>query len=300
MSKTTSFISYCFLFAIIVLGISCQDHSPLDRIFNIDQYNKDVSLKLYNSKEIDQYDWFILNYTIKRQKAVFGYDVAGKTYREILEMGREFKENGLPVPTTFNYNGNQDIISQQVKNIETSTRRKKGNSKTLKKVLNFSCRYTNTSDRAVGLENSTFQLFGPFKDHVVSLGYEVNCLIKAGETITINYIVDAKELINSLRFKENYYVKSMGLEDFFLSVDIQPSGNSVNKNARQFDTCKFGSARIDPFKIFDYYNDIDYRKSAIRGADGKIVEFHLGDAHYEINDAQEVTNMDRIGKGKLE
>lgn len=283
----------------IFIASACEQGSILDSKFNIDVYNKMVSLKLYNSKEIDHHDCFLLNYTIKRQKPLYGYEVKGKTYREILEMAREFQANGIPVKTTFNYNGKTPKLTQMIRDVEPSTAYKKGSKKKLKKTLNFSCKYTNTSNSEIALQTSTFQVYGPFNDHVCSLGYESNCLMRPKESITINYIVDVKELVNNLRFQEVYYVNSMGLDDFINSVDIVPSGNSITTKAYGYDKCKFGGSRIPPFKIWDYFNDVDVQKIARKNEQGQVVELLLGDAHYIINDQQEIQNMKRIGKGAV-
>ena len=278
---------------------ACSKTEILDMNFNLDSYNKIVSTKLFNSDEIDQYDWFLLNYTIKRQKAAYGYAIEGKTYREILEIGRELQETGLPVQTTFNFNGQNDAITQIIKDIESSMTYKKGHSKVYKKTLTFRCRYTNTSDRQIALQTSTFQVFGPFKDHITSLGYEVNCLMKPQESITINYIVDAKEIINNLRWEENYYVKTMGADDFLNSIDIRPSGNTSITKTHGYEKCKHGNTNIAPFKIWDYFKDVDTKKCMRINENGRVVELLLGDAHYIINDAQEIQNMKRIGQGAV-
>ena len=71
-------------------------------------------------------------------------------------------------------------------------------------------------------------------------------------------------------------------------------------NAYGYTKCKHGGTSIAPFKIWDYYKDVDAKKCIEKDANGQVVSLNFGDAHYVINDKQEVQNMDRIGQGAVE
>lgn len=94
------------LFAILS---SCQFKTALDDTFNLSTYQRDY-VKLQGLEDITLDDLHLLNYAIVRQRDYYNYQIEGKTYGEILEMARSFRENGLPVKEQYNRNGAQDIL----------------------------------------------------------------------------------------------------------------------------------------------------------------------------------------------
>ena len=149
------FLALCFT--------ACGPEALLDRPFNPEKYKVDLT-RLLKDTSISNADALLINYAVIRNRPYYNYSIQGKTYGEILHMAKGFKEKGLPIEEIFEpVAEKQELLSLKVFNEGSGLVRKKGSKSRLKKMLNFSCEYTNTSDQDVVLSNSTFQIRGPLK-----------------------------------------------------------------------------------------------------------------------------------------
>ncbi len=159
----------------------------------------------------------------------------------------------------------------------------------MKKILKFNASFTNTSKEDVVLLSSTFIVNGPFKKHLTSAGYEINCIIKAGDTQTINCLLDASNIKDNLLHNSHYDPKSLMLDDLLSRVELQLGGISIEKNIKHFESCVMGnSARRKPFQLYDYSKDFNADQLA-----SKTNSIDMGNKHYIVKESDEPIEMFR-------
>lgn len=278
-----------FLCTLIAL-YACNSGGMLDQPFDPQTYDEDL-LFMLEKDQASQEEVFLMVYAIIRQREYFNYEIAGKTYREILEMARTYRRDGLPVETVFDWNGAQEYIETQVENEGAAFVRKSANSSRLEKKFKFAAEYTNTSDKDVILLSSTFLLSGPFQDHLTSLAYQVNCLLKAGQSKRINYIAEATNIRDNMLHGGNFDMRLLSVDSLLNNLDIAVGGVSVSKDVRFFDDCRFGGARVDPVRHYDYRKDFDPQTQVERDASGKAIAVRLGETHYRVSESDDVLRM---------
>lgn len=242
---------YLFLLFFAAFLGSC-DHSVLDKPFYADYYEGDFP-QLVQEKKLTHDDVFLINYTITRQRDYFGYDLETKPYGEILKMAQEFKEKGMGVEQVFDKVETQEFLKAKTTEPDIAYIEKEGNSKRKVKYVKFSCLYENISDKDVALNYTTFIVNGPFKQHIATVGYETNCKIPAKSKQMIHYIVNGKDIRNSLRFGRANKVKRMMMDDVMVNVDFKIGGIIVDdKDASLYDGCFMSGSVIEPFKVSNY------------------------------------------------
>ncbi len=274
------------LFTIILLFIACET-SRLDKPFDIKRYDYDTQ-KLLGEKAVDKGEFFLINYAIQRQRDYFNYEVEGKNFGEILAMAKQFKTEGLPVTQFFNPNGDTETLTAKVAFEGVGTVRKTANSKTLLKTLNFNCSFENNTDKDLVLENSTFQFFGPLQDYLTSASYELNCLIKAKESISVNFFLDAKHLKDNALFGCKYDLKTVWIDYLINGTQVLLAGNSLKYRTATYEPCLHAGARIKPDRVLDFANDFKGTGWQEKDGSGKVAKLNFGDAHILLEEKDEI------------
>ncbi len=274
MHNATLFTIIVFLIA----GLTACETSRLDKPFDIKRYDYDTK-KLLGEKAVDKGEFFLINYAIQRQRDYFNYEVEGKNFGEILAMAEQFKAEGLPVTQFFNPNGDTQTLMATVEFDGVGTVRKKANSKILLKTLNFNCSYENNSDKNLVLENSTFQFFGPLQDYLTSASYELNCLIKAKESISVNFFLDAKHLKDNALFGCKYDLKTVWIDSLIENTEVLLAGSSLEYQTATYEPCLHGGNRIKPINIHGYEEKFKGTDWQEKDNTGKITKLNFGDAH---------------------
>ncbi len=241
-------MKYAFFLSLISMFVfsACGPGPVLERPFVEDRYKIDLT-KMLKDPSVNNQDALLINYAIIRQRDFTGYTVDKKAYGEILEMAKGFGTNGYPVEQVFEKNGEQDIFTAKIDIEGSSLIQKKSNSKRRYKVLIFSSTFKNTTDQDEVLLSSTFAVEGPMQDHVMSVAYELNCLVKAGEELEVKFLLDADDIRKNLFFGKSFPSTYLGMEDLILMFNLKLAGISTQSDTEFFRECYHNGARIEPF-----------------------------------------------------
>lgn len=230
-----------FILTTILLLASCSS-SILDREYHENTY-KGTFRGLFGDSNVSKADAVLINYAILRQ----GKELEGKTFGKIKEAAEYYKVNGLPEPVGFNTNSPSTKVKAVAENEGMGLIKRAENKKRMVKKLKFSCTYTNPTDKAVAIENTTFVLRGPIQDHIATVAYEVNCQVAAGGELTVFFVADSKNIRNNIMHNIYTAQDNIMFDEWADQITIQPSGIGVTKNARNFSNCKNDGARREPF-----------------------------------------------------
>ncbi len=272
------------VFSTLIL-FSC-NNSPLGKKFDASRYDIDSRI-IQEKKDIPGFDKFLLNYAILRHRDHFNYEIEGKTFEEILTLARELMDKGMDIEEVFNKNGEEDHLKMETQIEGTGVVRKTPDSKKMIKVMKFSCKFTNVSDTDIALLSSTFQLEGPFKKFITAAGYDINCLIRAGESLKADFILDARNIQQNLEFNQKVETPYLYLDEIIANSTIIPSGNTVITDLEFYEKCDFKGERLSPFKVYDFYKDFDPATQIIKDENGKAIRIDYGDAHFQIEDNEQ-------------
>lgn len=254
---------------------SCQ--SPTDRTYIPGRFMEDYKSFVANEAMTD-HEMFLVTYTILRATKYNGYSVEGKTYEEILKMGKNFESNGLDINYEFTSDGKEEVFSCKLRNDGLSQVRI-GESSRLKKVLNFNCEFENTSKKEVFLNTANFQVFGPFKDHLTSVMYKVNVLFKAGEKKSINFYADGKNINYNAKHLADDRISLTRIDDIMLLSEIRFSGSTTSDKAPIYvEERDFNKGRFPPEKSFTYHKELKDDSWIKTDQNGKVTKLYLGPA----------------------
>jgi hypothetical protein len=273
------------LFLLTTFLLSC-NNSGLNKEFIADRFEID-SRTIQSKKNISSYDKFLLNYGILRHRDYYNYDIDGKTFEEILEISKDLLENGITTEEVFNKNGKENYLKQIPKIEGSGVVRMVPGSKKMVKAMTFNCKYINTSDTDIVIQNSTFQLIGPFHKFITAAGYDINCLIKAGDTLHVEFVLDARNIQGNLQFNKKVETPYLFLDEIILNSELVPSGNTVITDLEFYEECNFGGERLAPFRLYDFYKDFDESKQVIKDENGVAVKIDFGDAHFIVEENNE-------------
>ncbi len=277
-------------FLILFLFFSCEPSSILDRPFKYETYEKTDYVNLVKSKELSNSELLLLNYTVFRQRDYFNYSIEGKTFREILALANDFKTNGFPANIKLEDNGAHDQIQQTISMEGVSQVRKPGSKKRRLKTLNFSCKYENPGDKDIVLLNSSFIINGLLKDHITTVNYDINCIIQAGTSTTVNFIVFGSTIRQNLKYEGNPFLQRTLIDDLIPELQAIPSGMTFKNEGKYFKDCFFNAARVQPVVTMDYADALKGKEWKTLGADGKTFELDLGYMHTPADSNQIILN----------
>ncbi len=268
------------LFASLMLIMACSS-STLDTIFDPSLY-KGYYLKMLKEKEIPTQDIFLLNYAILRQRDYYNYEVEGKTFGEILAQAKVFQEEGLPIKEEFEESETSDVISVTTSNdgfgllqIDKSSYQKK--------MFRFNAKIKNNTAEAIAMEHATFLFHGPFKDHLSTAAFEINCFLPANGIVELGFMMDARSIYSNLVFDANYEVERVDIDNVLYNLNISLGGIELNTNAERainYDLCKKTATRRAPYQVFSYEDDLA-EDWIVNGEDGKVSLLKLGKAHLD-------------------
>lgn len=262
--------------------LSCNS-SGLNKDFKADRYEIDSRI-IQDQKNISNYDKFLLNYGILRHRDYYNYEIEGKTFEEILSTSKQLAQTGISLEEVFNKNGEEDYLKAETKIEGTGVVRKSANSKKMVKAMKFSCKYTNTSDTDIALLSSTFQMLGPFKKFITAAGYDVNCLIKAGGTLNVEFILEARNIQSNLQFGKKVETPYLYLDQIIANSQMILAGNTVITDLEFYEECIFEGKSVSPFKVFDFSTDFNPSDQIIKDANGVAIKINYGDAHFEVEE----------------
>lgn len=278
--------------SLAILAASCSLFtSTLDKPFNKQTYRLYLE-RMLNKEEITQEEMFLINYAVVRQRDYYNYQIEGKTYREILAMARDFQQNGLPVKSSFTWNGQRDFLKATALEAEGAGYiREKEKSSILYKVLDFYATLQNTTSEDIALLNVTFLIFGPFKDHLATVGYEINCLLPAGLDQRFNFVADGLNIRNNALFNGDPELSNLIVDQLFSYVEVRIGGYTLTTRTRHFKQCILNQARFEPKESLDYAEAFTSTSWIERGPDGNAVELHLGNAHFEDETTKDLVTL---------
>ena len=273
----------------LVFLISCNS-SGLNKEFVADRYEVDSRI-IQDKKNVTAFDKFLLNYGILRHRDYYNYEIEGKTFEEILEQSKELMDKGISTEEVFNQNGEVDFLKLDAQIEGSGVVRKAPKSKKFVKAMKFTCNYGNTSEKDIVVINTTFQLKGPFKKFITAASYDINCLIKAGGTLKVDFILEARNIQQNLQFDKKVETPYLYLDEIMANSEIIPSGNTVIYDLEFYEECYFDGQRLTPFKVYEFYKDFDADKQIIRDENGKAIKIEFGDAHFEIEENDEPVDI---------
>ena len=278
------------LLATLIGLFSCDSFTILDKKFEYKFYEKLDYAKLVKSELVSDEDLFLINYTIVRQRDYFNYTVEGKTYGEILELGKSLKENGMPVEVKMEDNGIQNELRQIVVR-EGVGHVRVPNSKKVIKTLNFKCEFENPTDKDIVLLSSSFIVEGPFGDYLSTVNFEVNCILQAGTKVFVPCAIPGKTIQQNILFEGNPLIQRLGIDNIINELQVKASGISYQDEGRYFRDCFFNAARIEPQNIINYKEDLKDKNWKISNSDGTY-SLDFGKMHIP-NERDEVIEMRR-------
>ncbi len=274
-----------FIFSTILM--SCEK-SVLDKPFNPILYKAEFA-QFFSDKNITNQDAFLINYAIIRQRDYLGYEIEGKTYREILQQAKGFYQTGLPVKETYDEVEAQEALEVKISDIKSTFLEKSQTSTAKIKNLKFKVTYTNVSDQDVALNIATFIINGPFKQHLMTAGYETNCKIVAGETMVVNYVVNSKKIRDNLFYGKTNTITRLMIDDIIDNMEIKLGGLKLDKNTKYYDECFIEDLVVEPFQLSNYkemYPDKNFNAKMVNG----VQTVHRGPRLFKKEDTDEPIN----------
>ncbi len=278
-----------FFISIILTLISCSGDTYLDKPFSPKQYEY-ASNKLVQDKLITPGELCWINYTILRQRDYYNYEVEGKSYRELLELSKKFRKEGMPVNEAYTENGDPSDLTYEINFEGIGAMKTNAKSSRVQKSLNFECTFKNNSKKDIAIQNTTFHFNGPFKKLLTAATYEVNCLVKANKQLNIKYFVSAKDIHNNLLFDKNYNIKKIWIDSILYNTDIRLAGNSIDPSLREYHECNHGGNRIQHKEVLRFTRDLKDKDWKKQNADGSY-ELNYGPAHFVLNESDEPVEM---------
>lgn len=264
-----------FIILLVASLWSCQ--SPLDRNYIPGRYEVDYK-NLVGAEVVTDHEMFLINYAILRATPYNDYSVEGKTFAEILQIGKDKEANGLNINYEFQADGKEEPFDCTLRNDGLGQVRI-GESSRLKKALNFNCVFENKSNKEIFLENSTFQFYGPFKDHLSSAMYKIDVLFKPGEKKSINFYADAKNISNNIKHLADERMTITRIDDILLLSEIKFTGSTfASKTPSLVAVRDFDKGRFPPTKSYSYYKELKDNTWIKRDSKGKVTKLSLGSA----------------------
>lgn len=266
-------------FTTVFLFTACSS-STLDEPFE-ERFHEGYYKKMAAEKELAPLDLFLLNYSIVQQRDYYNYEVEGKTYREILEQAKSFNANGLPVKVGYDKSRTVENLAIKVRNDGFGTMRPNPKTSRLVKVFRFNATYVNEGETDLALLNTSFIITGPFGEYISTAGYEVNCLLPAGERVEIPFLMEARTIRNNVLYDINYEIDRVDLDNLIYNLDVVASGYTATEETAYFDACiQQSSARRTPFEVIDFEN-LNINEMLETNAQGEFTGFMIKDTYLE-------------------
>ena len=261
------------LFVLTFCVVLCSCNSVLDSTYLPDFYEDNLQ-QMGIDKVASNQDMFYINHVIARERSYLDYSVKGKSYAEILAMGKDMARNGMKVKSEFPKVEMPSNLNVVIKNEGSGYHENK-------KVLKFSANFQNTGSKDLALLDATFLVFGPFQDHIATTAYEINTKIKKGKQQKLFFLVDAKTMRENILFGRDFGLGRLFMDDIIVEADIQLGGASVTtKNLNNFNRLKAKEEYMVADKEFSYPRELTKGEWYEKDANGKATVLKPGLRHY--------------------
>lgn len=146
------------------------------------------------------------------------------------------------------------------------------------------------------IASATFLLKGPFKDHLTTVGYELNCIVNKGQKIDILFFADASNITRNLLYNRPFKAPIIGIDEILNDMEIEVGGATVEGQTRHFRDCMHYSARIEPHTALVYQQAFEGKDWQMKDANGYITALNLGDTHFVIKYSDEPVDVNEFLK----
>jgi len=261
---------------IIFLGIVfllCSCHSAIDRPFIAERYEEDLS-QLGLEQLVSGQEMFLINHTVLRERSYLDYELKGKTFADILAIGKDMAANGMKVKSEFPPVDLPTNLSVKISNEGAGYYEQK-------KVLKFSAIFQNTGDKDLALRDASFLVYGPFQDHITTAAFQINTKIRRGESQTLFFLVDAKNMRENMLYGRSFSMGKLFLDDVITQADIQLGGATVTTdNINNYNSLDIKSEYLPADKEFSYPRELTKGEWYEKDANGKAIVLKPGLRHY--------------------
>ncbi len=244
-------------FTIILLSLTtCQ--SPLERNYFPGRLEADTK-NILLAEAASDHEMFLINYAIVRHRDYSPYEVKDQSFSSILSNAKKFEQEGLNIIYEFETTKQEEELKMKIKN-EGIGHKRVGSTSVLRKGLKFSCEFENTTGKDIFLDNSTFQIYGPFKDHLTSLNYKFNHYIKKGEKKKLNLFADGQNIQNNVKFGMAANVGNTRIDEIMMLSEIRCVHNNFYAKPYRNVNLDPEEGRFQASKSFSYDNDLKGKK----------------------------------------
>jgi hypothetical protein len=193
------------------------------------------------------------------------------------------------VEETYDEAETQDALEVTISNLKSTFLNKSENSTRKVKNLKFKCTYKNISDQDVALNLATFIINGPFKQHLMTAGYETNCKILAGETMVVNYVVNSKKIRDNLFHGKTNTIERLMINDIIDNMEIKVGGLKIDESTKYYKECFIEDLVVEPFQLSNYkemYPDKNFYTKMVNG----VQTVHRGPKFFHKDDTDKTLN----------
>jgi len=256
-----------------IVFIFCSCHSAIDRPFIAERYDQDLH-QLGLEELVSNQEMFLINHVVLRERPYLDYDLKGKTYAEILAMGKDMSTNGMKIKSEF-------PAVEMPSNLSVKISNEGAGYNDQKKVLKFSAVFQNTGNKDLALQDASFLIYGPFQDHITTAAYEINTKIKKGESQTLFFLVDAKNMRENMLYGRPFSMGRLFMDDIIIQADIQLGSATVtSRNVNNYDKLNAKSEYMVADKEFSYPRELTKDEWYEKDANGKATVLRPGLRHY--------------------
>ena len=238
----------------LVNFVWCSCSGPLDRNYFPGRLEADTKDILMQDAASD-HEMFLINYALVKHRDYMNYEIEGQSFSNILENAKRFEKEGMDITYEFAADEGTEGLNVKTKN-EGIGNKRVGSTSVLKKGLLFSCTFENTTGEDIFLENSTFQIYGPFKDHLTSVAYKIDFYIKKGEKKKINFFADGQNIQNNVKFGMDPTLRNTRIDEILMLSEVRNVSNKFYPKAYKDMNVDPVEGRFQASKSFLYERDL--------------------------------------------
>jgi len=245
----------------------------LDSTYHPEFYEQNLQ-QMGIEKVVSNQEMFYINHVVVRERRYLDYSLKGKTYAQLLEMGKGFASNGMKVKSKF-----PDV--EIPKDLKLTIKNEGSSYHENKKVMKFSAIFGNTGKKDIALRDATFLVYGPFKDHIATVAFEINTKIKRGKQQKLFFLVDAKTMRENILFGRDFSMGRLFMDDIIVEADIQLGGATVTtSNVGNYNKLNIKEEYLLADKEFSYPRELKGTEWYDKDANGKATVLRPGLRHY--------------------
>ena len=264
---------YFRIFVLAACALFCSCNSALDSTYHPDFYEQNLQ-QMGLEKIVSNQEMFYINHVVVRERSYLDYTLTGKSYTDILAMGKNMAANGMKVKSQF-------PAVQLPKDLKVTIKNEGSGYHENKKVLKFSVLFGNTGKKDLALKDATFLVYGPFQDHIATVAYEINTKIKKGDKQKLFFLVDAKTMRENILFGRDFSMSRLFMDDIIIEAAIELGGASITtSNTNNFDKLNTKEEYMVADKEFSYPRELKGTAWYEKDANGKATVLKPGLKHY--------------------